>query len=71
MSREVAGTVHSRTYVDKFFDGCTSEQEQRVTGFKWTPGLASRVRYETGTCWLDIFDIWFDPAFAVFFKKVY
>ncbi|XP_037778695.1 uncharacterized protein SYNPCC7002_A1628-like [Penaeus monodon] len=48
VSREVAGTVHSRTYVNKFFDGSTSEQEQRVTGFKWTPGLASRVRYETG-----------------------
>ena len=48
VSRECASAVHSQVYVDKFFDGETSTAEQRVTGFVWTPGLASRVRYETG-----------------------
>ncbi|XP_045123575.1 uncharacterized protein SYNPCC7002_A1628-like isoform X1 [Portunus trituberculatus] len=51
VSRELASAAHSQLYVDKFFDGETSAAEQRVTGFVWTPGLASRVRYETGgTC---------------------
>ncbi|XP_050736510.1 uncharacterized protein SYNPCC7002_A1628-like isoform X3 [Eriocheir sinensis] len=48
VSRELASAVHCPLYVDKFFDGKTSETEQRATGFQWTPGLASRVRYETG-----------------------
>lgn len=48
VSRELASAVHCQLYVDKFFNGKTSEAEQRATGFKWTPGLASRVRYETG-----------------------
>ncbi|XP_063217477.1 uncharacterized protein SYNPCC7002_A1628-like isoform X2 [Bacillus rossius redtenbacheri] len=45
---EIACSVHSAEYVEKFFTGKTSAEEQRVTGFAWTPGLASRVRYETG-----------------------
>ncbi|PSN50571.1 hypothetical protein C0J52_14768 [Blattella germanica] len=48
VTKEVACAVHNRDYVDKFFNGKTSELEQRPTGFVWTPGLASRVRYETG-----------------------
>ncbi|KAK3926662.1 hypothetical protein KUF71_014998 [Frankliniella fusca] len=43
-----AQSVHTAEYVDKFFNGKTTGEEQRVTGFEWTPGLASRVRYETG-----------------------
>ncbi|CAG0901051.1 unnamed protein product [Darwinula stevensoni] len=43
-----ASIVHTKEYVDKFFNGRTSEAEQRKTGFKWSPGLVSRVRYETG-----------------------
>lgn len=51
VSRELASAAHSQLYVDRFFDGETSATEQRATGFVWTPGLASRVRYETGgTC---------------------
>ncbi|XP_042218645.1 uncharacterized protein SYNPCC7002_A1628-like isoform X2 [Homarus americanus] len=48
VSQEVASSVHSECYVKKFFNGLTSQKEQRATGFEWTPGLASRVRYETG-----------------------
>ncbi|XP_043240299.1 ethanolamine kinase 1-like isoform X1 [Amphibalanus amphitrite] len=48
VSREVACLVHSEEYVDKFFNGHTTSQEQRVTGIPWSPGLVSRVRYETG-----------------------
>ncbi|KAJ8870274.1 hypothetical protein PR048_029295 [Dryococelus australis] len=45
---EIACTVHSAKYVEDFFCGKTSAEEQRATGFTWTSGLASRVRYETG-----------------------
>jgi len=31
-------------YVNKFFHGETSSEEQRRTGFIWTHGLCSRVR---------------------------
>ncbi|XP_067010721.1 uncharacterized protein SYNPCC7002_A1628 [Anabrus simplex] len=48
VSKEIAYSVHTEEYIDKFFNGKTSLDEQRVTGFSWTPGLASRVRYETG-----------------------
>ncbi|MCL4126127.1 UNVERIFIED_CONTAM: hypothetical protein GTU68_055076 [Idotea baltica] len=45
---EECHSVHSAEYVTNFFNGLTSEKEQRVTGFKWTTGLVDRVRYETG-----------------------
>jgi acetoin utilization deacetylase AcuC-like enzyme len=48
VTREVVCAVHTQDYVNKFFNGETSESEQRATGFVWTPGLASRVKYETG-----------------------
>nr|CAD7417517.1 unnamed protein product [Timema poppensis] len=48
VSRKLACRAHTEEYVDKFFSGKTTVEEQRVTGFTWTPGLASRVRYETG-----------------------
>ena len=32
-------------YVGKLFSGSTSSDEQRRTGFKWTHGLCSRIRY--------------------------
>ncbi|XP_054755038.2 uncharacterized protein SYNPCC7002_A1628-like [Lytechinus pictus] len=40
--------VHTEEYIDKFFEGKTSQKEQRVTGFVWNEGLVSRCRYETG-----------------------
>lgn len=48
ITEKVACCVHTSEYVDKFFNGKTSPDEQRATGFAWSPGLASRVRYETG-----------------------
>lgn len=48
ITEKVACCVHTSEYVDKFFNGKTSPDEQRTTGFTWSPGLASRVRYETG-----------------------
>ncbi|XP_047113561.1 uncharacterized protein SYNPCC7002_A1628-like isoform X4 [Schistocerca piceifrons] len=48
VSSNIACCVHTADYVDKFFNGRTTEEEQRVTGFTWSPGLASRVKYETG-----------------------
>ncbi|XP_077984977.1 uncharacterized protein SYNPCC7002_A1628-like [Glandiceps talaboti] len=41
-------TVHTEEYIDKFFNGRTSDKEQRRTGFEWSEGLVSRCRYETG-----------------------
>ena len=48
ISKELAGLAHSKEYVDRFFSGDTSADEQRRTGFKWTHGLCSRVRFECG-----------------------
>ncbi|KAK3879398.1 hypothetical protein Pcinc_016028 [Petrolisthes cinctipes] len=48
ISEEVTCSVHTQHYTHNFFNGLTTPKEQRVTGFEWTPGLASRVRYETG-----------------------
>uniref|UniRef100_A0A8D8SQQ1 Uncharacterized protein SYNPCC7002_A1628 n=1 Tax=Cacopsylla melanoneura TaxID=428564 RepID=A0A8D8SQQ1_9HEMI len=48
ISATIAELVHTKEYVDKFFNGKTSEKEQKVTGFEWSEGLACRVRYETG-----------------------
>ncbi|KAG8255848.1 hypothetical protein J6590_082772 [Homalodisca vitripennis] len=47
ITEDIACNVHTPEYIDKFFNGKTSEVEQRATGFVWTAGLASRVRYET------------------------
>ncbi|XP_072039675.1 LOW QUALITY PROTEIN: uncharacterized protein SYNPCC7002_A1628-like [Amphiura filiformis] len=49
-SKETVTCVHSKTYIDKFFDGGTDTKEQRVTGFKWSEGLVRRCRLETGNC---------------------
>lgn len=49
ISAENAECVHTSEYVTKFFNGSTSADEQRATGFEWSKGLASRVRYETGS----------------------
>lgn len=48
VSAESAGLVHSADYVEKFFSGKTSPDEQRMTGFPWSEGLVRRCRYETG-----------------------
>jgi len=48
ISMELAGMAHSTEYVERFFKGETSVDEQRRTGFKWTHGLCSRVRFECG-----------------------
>nr|CAD7400423.1 unnamed protein product [Timema cristinae] len=45
VSRKLACHAHTEEYVDKFFNGKTTVEEQRVTGFAWTLGLASRVSY--------------------------
>eukprot|EP00095_Tigriopus_kingsejongensis_P008875 snap_masked-scaffold15_size728074-processed-gene-6.8 protein:Tk08875 transcript:snap_masked-scaffold15_size728074-processed-gene-6.8-mRNA-1 annotation:"histone deacetylase 11-like isoform x1" len=47
-SEELASLAHDPDYVRRFYEGQTSQEEQRRTGFEWTHGLASRVRYETG-----------------------
>lgn len=47
-SVELASLAHDAQYVERFYAGETSKEEQRRTGFEWTHGLASRVRYETG-----------------------
>lgn len=49
ISAQNAESVHTSEYVSKFFNGKTTADEQRATGFEWSSGLASRVRYETGS----------------------
>ncbi|XP_063415625.1 uncharacterized protein SYNPCC7002_A1628-like [Mytilus trossulus] len=44
---EVFKVVHSSQYIDRFMSGQTTATEQRKTGFQWTEGIVSRVRYET------------------------
>ncbi|XP_046325811.2 uncharacterized protein SYNPCC7002_A1628-like isoform X1 [Haliotis rufescens] len=39
--------VHTEDYINRFFQGQTTDKEQRFTGFKWSEGLVSRCRYET------------------------
>ncbi|KAK4305723.1 hypothetical protein Pmani_022397 [Petrolisthes manimaculis] len=48
ISEEITCLVHTPQYTHTFFNGLTTPKEQRRTGFVWTPGLVSRVRYETG-----------------------
>ena len=48
ISQEVTSLIHCADYVERFFNGQTSSQEQKKTGFPWTEGLVSRCRYETG-----------------------
>lgn len=48
VSEETVHTVHTEEYISKFFNGTTSDKEQRITGFKWSSGLVKRCRYETG-----------------------
>ena len=45
---ELAALAHSKEYVERFLRGETTAEEQRRTGFKWSWGLASRVRWECG-----------------------
>uniref|UniRef100_A0ABM0MFE6 Histone deacetylase 2-like n=1 Tax=Saccoglossus kowalevskii TaxID=10224 RepID=A0ABM0MFE6_SACKO len=40
--------VHTKDYIEDFFNGWTDEKAQRKTGFVWSEGLVSRCRYETG-----------------------
>lgn len=47
-SSELAAMAHCQSYVSAFYEGRTTKDEQRRTGFLWTHGLASRVRFETG-----------------------
>ena len=48
ISTELASLAHTPEYVDRFLRGDTTKDEQRRTGFKWTWGLASRVKRECG-----------------------
>jgi hypothetical protein len=48
ISSEHASLVHDADYIDRFFNGKTSAQEQRMTGFPWSAELVDRTRYETG-----------------------
>ena len=45
--------VHTPDYVDRFLDGNITVEEQRLTGFKWSTGIVSRCRLETGI-WIAI-----------------
>lgn len=40
--------VHTPDYIDRFLTGKTTVEEQRLTGFKWSEGIVSRCRLETG-----------------------
>ena len=48
MTAELANLAHSEEYVERFLTGQTTAEEQRRTGFRWSWGLASRVRWECG-----------------------
>ncbi len=48
ISVDTAGLVHTAAYLDKFFNGRTSENEQRRSGFVWAEDLVRRCRLETG-----------------------
>ena len=48
ITAELATLAHSQEYVERFLAGETTAEEQRRTGFKWSWGLASRVRWECG-----------------------
>lgn len=48
LNMEAMTGVHTQDYLHKFFNGLTSPDEQRRTGFNWTPGLLQRCQYETG-----------------------
>ena len=48
MTAELARLAHSEEYVERFLSGQTTVEEQRRTGFRWSWGLASRVRWECG-----------------------
>ena len=47
-SMQLSSLAHEPEYVERFYEGWTTKEEQKRTGFVWTHGLASRVRYETG-----------------------
>ena len=48
ITAELASLAHSEPYVEKFLRGETTLEDQRRTGFRWSWGLASRVRWECG-----------------------
>ena len=43
IDRSMVELVHSPEYTAKFYEGSTSKDEQRRTGFVWTHGLKHRV----------------------------
>lgn len=45
---DVLKLVHTPDYIDRFLDGNITVEEQRLTGFKWSTGIVSRCRLETG-----------------------
>uniref|UniRef100_H3AMK7 Histone deacetylase 12 n=2 Tax=Latimeria chalumnae TaxID=7897 RepID=H3AMK7_LATCH len=47
-SKDLVCCVHTEEYVNKFFSGKTTTEEQRRTGFQWSEGIVSRCRLETG-----------------------
>ena len=48
VSTDTTQLVHTPKYTNKFFNGKTTEAEQRKTGFIWKAGLVRRCRLETG-----------------------
>lgn len=52
IDRELVELVHCKDYVNKFYEGKTTRDEQRRTGFTWTHGLKHRVLYECGGTYL-------------------
>lgn len=40
--------VHTTEYLNKFLNGRLTDEEQKVSGFQWSPELVERVLYETG-----------------------
>ena len=57
ISAGAASLVHTQEYIDKFFYGKTSQDEQRKTGFVWNEGLVRRCRLETGIQFKAVFDL--------------
>lgn len=47
LNSDLFKVVHTSDYIDRFISGDITEDEQRKTGFKWSEGIVSRVKYET------------------------
>ncbi|KAH9496052.1 hypothetical protein Btru_015044 [Bulinus truncatus] len=48
ISAELCELVHTQDYIYRFYNGLTTKDEQKKSGFEWTPGILSRCRYEAG-----------------------